>query len=70
MKLGNLVRVKNYFQDGKFIHGGSHGVVVDIEGGIDEIYANNPRVLVEVLVSNGRFNYYSAGNLEVLSEAR
>lgn len=64
MKPGDLVRVKNYFRNAQFVPGGTHAIVLHVEGGLAGIPAKNP--IVEVLVADGFFNHYSHSNLEVI----
>ena len=67
MKQGDLVRVRNYFRNAQFVPEGTHGIVLHVGGGLAGIPAKNP--LVEVLVADGFFNYYTLNNLEAISEA-
>ena len=64
MKPGDLVHVKNYWQNAKYVPGGTHGIVVYVVSGLDGTPAKYP--LIEVLVADGLINFYTADNLKVI----
>jgi hypothetical protein len=67
IKSGDLVHVKEYFENAKFVPGGIHGIVVDVELGIEEHIWKGP--IIQVLTANGFLYYYSANNLKPLEGA-
>jgi len=66
VKPGDLVRVRNYFRNAQFVPGGTHGIVLHVEGR----YHVDSAPMAEVLVADGFFNHYTLNNLEAISEAR
>jgi hypothetical protein len=48
------------------VPGGTHGIVVYVEGGGQAGYPQLKSPLIEVLVADGLINFYTADNLKVI----
>ena len=68
MQPGDLVRVRNFFRNGRPVPGGTHGIVLHVEGRYHVDSA--PMAEVLVLVADGFSHLFSINNLEAIDEAR